>query len=249
MDSLASLLAGSPLARLLEPPTPEQVRLADGARHRDDLAAKAARLELLLDIGIPEKHARIIATGAYEKTLASQYAARWLAGNKLVLLLTGPHDAGKTFAAGLALSVAADRWVSSIHRSPAPCMVAAEHLHRAWLHKDPDTRERTTRANPDTLLHCPLLVIDDVGKEPAGVAHITMEALDTLIRSRCDAGRRTMLTSNLGTGESHDIDAAAFLAHVEARGRDQRVGERLTEYGVARTCPYEGLRREEGTAT
>lgn len=247
MNDLAHLLAGSPLARLLEPPTPEQLRLADEVLRRDDLAAKAARFELLLDIGIPEEHARTIAPGVYEKTLASQYAARWLAGSKLVLLLTGPHDAGKTFAAGLALTVAADRWVSSIHRTPAPVMVAAEHLHKAWMHRDPNTREKTTRANPDTLLHCPLLVIDDVGQEPAALAHITMEALDTILRTRCDAGRRTMLTSNLA-------DADAFLAHVQARGgRGQRVGERLTEYGISRACPVEGFRRrsrgEEGSAT
>lgn len=247
MNDLASILAGGPLARFLEqPPTPEQVREAEEAQRRAEADARADRIALLKDIGIPDKHAKILAAGVYDRTVAAQYATRFLAGTKLALALVGPHDAGKTFACGIALAYTTDRWLASVKRGPAPCMVAAEHLHKAWLYRDAG-REKTTRANPDILLHCPLLVIDDLGQEPAGVAHITMEALDTLIRTRCDEGLRTMITSNLA-------DLPAFLGHIKERGqREQRVGERLTEYGVLKVCPVEGYRRrargEEGNAT
>lgn len=240
--SLASILAGSPLARFLDtPPSAEQVRAAEAMAQREQAEALASRLALLKDIGIPEKHARIIASGTHDRTFAVKCAGRWLAGDRLVLVLVGPHDAGKTFACGLALSFAADRWVASVERGPAPRMVATEHLHKAWMRRDGEGPEATTRANPDILLRCPLLVIDDLGQEPAGIAHITMEALDTIIRTRCDAGLRTMVTSNL-------VDMDALLEHVKIRSqRDQRVGERLTEYSRWRACPFEGYRRRAGS--
>lgn len=246
MNDLASILADGPLAHLLTPPAEADRQQRPDEQVVLEQETRAKRKEILVDLGIPEKHAGILASRKPDQTFAIKTVRAWLAGDRKVLVLLGPHDAGKTFAAAAALSYAFDKWVASLTRGPAPRMVPAELLHKAWLHRG-DGLERCTRANDDLLLTCPLLVIDDLAQEPAEVSHITIEAVDTLLRARSDAGRRTLITSNL-------VDLPAFLAHVAERGkRDQRVGERLTEYGAWRACPVEGYRRrsrgEEGSAT
>lgn len=234
--SLADLLEKlRPNLRLVDGPEPD-----DSREHLAEQSRRERRHALLVGVGVPDKHARTLAAGRPDQTFAVQAAARWLAGNKLVLLLLGPHDAGKTFAGAAALDHALQRWLTDNTSRPAPRIVAAEHIHRAWLHRDKGTGacDPFTRSNGQQLLTCPLLVIDDLGQEAADLAHITIEAVDTLLRSRCDAGLRTMLTSNLP-------DLAALIAHLDTRGsrRGQRIGERLTEYGVWRVCKVEGYRR------
>lgn len=208
------------------------------------------RTSALLTRGVPAKDIVHIVAGDLLETHALATVRRWLLDDQAprLLVLAGGKDAGKTTACAIAVeadpSEADQQWLTA--RAPRGRYVEAELLLKAWWHKDfvaPDdptgkrrvTEDPVTGLSPATLVHCSLLAIDDVGQEPGQFIDGVAEALDVLVRLRCDRRRRTVISTNLET-------AAAFIDRYSVSGRGQRISERLTEHGVWVRCPFEGLR-------
>jgi len=229
-----------------------ELRLAREAREADDAAAQARaeaadRREVarrcLVSCQVPAKIAALLAHGRVTDTFAvAAVRAWWQQQARRVLVLAGDPDASKTTAACVAIELDLRRWVADPRSRPGlgPRLLQAEHLITAWLFRGREAAvETVTQTNRAILLTCSLLVIDDVGQEPGELVTIFGEALDTLITTRCNKGLRTVVTANI-------TSASALLERYGARG--QRIGERLTEHGVWRTCPIVGLRRARGGA-
>lgn len=230
---------------LLEQPPVAAADPAAIARQAEADAVEARRL-LLVSQGVPIKHARLIASGALEDTFAVKTVRRWLDGRKLLLVLYGAPDSSKSTASALAVDIAMTRWLASTtRRISAPRMIAAENLHKAWLYRDVSLDrvqplEPITRTNQDQLLTSGLVVVDDFAQEGAGIAHLTIDAVETLAHLRSSQGLRMLITSNLPSTE-------AIFAYMGDRKR--RFAERITEFGVCVECPVEGYRGGRGRPT
>lgn len=232
----------------------ESVRIQQSASEEEQAAVAAQskqyelrkRIEALLTRGIPAKDIELIAAGELVETRALRAVRDWLADDRAprLLVLAGQKDAGKTTACSVA--VAADPseadavWVG--RTAPRGRYVEAELLLKAWWHRDylDESSRRVdvdpvTKLSPAVLVGCSLLAIDDVGQEPGQFVDGVAEALDVLVRLRCDRRLRTVISTNLET-----VDA--LVARYSATGRGGRLTERLTEHGLWVKCPPEGLR-------
>lgn len=230
------LLAGFDFSTLAPPASPPPGAAPDP---RED------RRQLLVSIGVPLKHARLIAFGALDETPAVVAVRQWLAGRKPLLVLHGAPDGSKTTAAGLAIDLVLTRWLTSSSRAPSPRMLPAENLHRAHLYRDTSLdasrpREQLTHTNAAELQTSALVVVDDFGQEGTGISHLTIDAVEVLTTLRSNQGLRMLITTNLPTPQ-------ALFEHMGDRGR--RFGERITEYGVFCECPVEGYRGGRGKVT
>lgn len=261
----------------------EAVRTRGFARPGSDAAEQVRiddHLRRLQARGVPYKAALAIAAGL-DETFALRRSLAWLDSSprRQVLVLAGPKDACKTTAA----SVLVDRWAPwpQTRMDETPIVVAWETILKVWYHKptEANPRDPITNLPIRDLFTTALLVLDDVGQESATTAEQHHgEVLDILLKTRCDAGKHTALTTNYES--PHDTcPACKRLTHVcdadgrcpSARGRKlptpedrakhvtlgllsrypargARIGERLTEFGEWVHCPAEGLRSRERRA-
>lgn len=246
MTDLTTIL--SDLSGLLQPGADDPERARDDleARKRCEAAdRREIRRRCLLDCGVPAKAAAIIAAERLAETSAVMFVRAFMAQTQSrLLVLDGAPDASKTTAASVAVDMALGAWLADLgHRDPpSPHLIPAELLVGAWMYFDrsqarDQPREPLSGASKRSLCTCRLLVIDDIGQE--GPEHIALvgEILDTLVRLRCDAGLRTIITTNLA-------GYSALVARYPARA--QRIGERLTEHGVWKHVEQTGMRRNRG---
>lgn len=245
-DEVAALLAGLP------PPRPEAEVKADLAaeRARVGLAERERRRQHLLARHIRATDVeRLLSPGQLVHTVALVKTKAWLRdpAARRLLVLSGKKDSGKTTAA--AYAAAADpleadrRWLRE--GAVLGRYIEAELLINAWYHRvgEKDAHdikhavEVVTGMSRVELVTCSLLVIDDAGQEPGKLSAETGEAIDIIVRLRCDRMLRTVLTTNeeseVAFGQRYDNNA----------GRAERLLERLTEHGWWIDCPIEGLRR------
>lgn len=225
-------------------------RWAAEVQRREAAAAMAARqLEVrreawLRSRGIPQKHLDTIIAGDLVETTALAAVKRWLPAGG-VAVLVGPPDASKSFAASWAVAqdppAGAPRYDRGRSRGwppdLSPVFVQAELLVRIVDHRrrweDEDAREPTSGRSVEEVLGAYLLALDDLGQEAARRDSKVADAVDIVIRTRCDRGLRTVITTN-----HRSIEAMAR----SLGGRGPRVAERLLEYGTEIACPFEGLR-------
>lgn len=191
---------------IAEVETREEERRAKRAR---DLLATGLRIA-----GVDAKHAELIAhgqlrsDGAYRGTAATFAKVReWLAGPDRVLLLWGDKGRCKSLAASLAVEAElggaevrrdGGRECSSVVCETRAKLVASADLcdEGYWLKggSRSTATPRLTRREVMEGLH--LLVIDDFGQEGNRV-EATVDALNKILPSRCKAGVRTIVTTNL----------------------------------------------------
>lgn len=236
------------------------------ARDAEFAAAAAARRRTLANLrirGVALKHARVLAgvlpleepgvgeDGRPLDHVALHYARRWgRSTTALLLVLSGPKGCGKSLAA-------AEQVLKHSGRS-IPSRLLLRHgwwYSRATKDGSP-IRSPVTRMSQADLLSVPLLVIDDVGQEAAEDKAQTVEVLDHLICCRCDAGLRTVVTTNFAKATREQLkgkadgkrDALAGTWEGFLGDRRETIAERVLEYGAVIPCPDEGLRHAEAEA-
>ena len=139
--------------------------------------------------GIPERLWPMLHDGAPDETVgplapkpspALEAVGRFTSPSerRLVLVLAGPVDSGKTTAAAWAAAWAHGRLVKAID------------LLRAGLY--PDDHGFWPRLYAEHLL-----VVDDLGTEPLDAKGFGLAAISDLIDRRYDGARKTILTTNL----------------------------------------------------
>jgi len=189
-----------------------------------------AHQQRLSDLGVPTRMAELIVNGSVDSSAAVLEVRRWLASEKLVLVLHGPYDSGKTVAASVAVETA-----SASSGGSAARFVDVAVLLGPWENLGPSTFDPITKLNKEQLLTCCCLVIDSLGFEFTHEREDVLEALETLLLHRCCQGLRTLLISNHRT-------PTEVAAHLDD-GRLGRFGRCIENYGVYFHCPFEGYRR------
>ena len=187
-----------------------------------------AHQQRLSTLGVPVRMAELIVNGSVDNSAVVIEVRRWLASEKLVLVLHGPYDSGKTVAASVAVETASSG-------GSAARIVALAFLLGPWENLDPSTFDPITKCNREQLLTCCCLVIDSLGSEFTHEREDVLEALETLLLHRCRHGLWTLLISNHRT-------TTEVAAHLDD-GRLGRFGRCIENYGVYFHCPFEGYRR------
>lgn len=227
----------------------EEVEARREAKLAEEAEAEIKRRRAaMLRANIPAKDIdRLLAPERLKATTALTAVRDWLNNPKArrLLVLSGNPDAGKTTAAafGAASAPGPEDIVWLREGAPWGRYVEAELLMGPWMFYTPveidgikHTTDPVTRMHRGDLVHCWLLVIDDLAQEAAALAPNIGETIDVLIRLRCDRKLRTIITTNERTS------AALAQRYDQAAGRGQRLTERLVEHARWVDCPDEGLR-------
>lgn len=106
------------------------------------------------------------------------------------LLFQGGTGLGKTYLSACIARVVADKGYSVCYDSAASALEAFEAQKFA---RDPETAEAAS-ARVRRMLDCDLMILDDLGTEM--VTSVTVSALYTLINSRLNAGKKTIISTN-----------------------------------------------------
>ena len=106
------------------------------------------------------------------------------------LLLQGGTGLGKTYLSACIARVVADKGYSVCYDSAASALEAFEAQKFA---RDPETAEAAA-ARVRRMLDCDLMILDDLGTEM--ITSVTVSALYTLINSRLNAGKKTIISTN-----------------------------------------------------
>lgn len=191
----------------------------------EDPDAREAETRALHDRGLPVKHAGAIVADRIVATPALTRVRRWLGeGLPVLLVLSGPFDSGKSFAA----SWAASQEATDLEKNEG-IVVCAELLFDAAGHE----RGPVKGFSLSDLLSCHVLVIDDIGWEGRTDVQMVGTLVDQILRTRIERGLLTLITTNVPTP-------------VELGARYE-VGERLiesiTKHGEWYLCEFVGMRR------
>lgn len=134
-----------------------------------------------------------------------------------VLVLLGGKGCGKTVAAAHAIARIGGRQIHSE-------ALTELHVSRAWSHEQALL----------SLMHCRLIVVDDVGTEREDLHDARSSALHALIDGRQSQNALTIITCNLP-------DEAALHAIL-----DERTVSRLVQVGMLLRCKGKDLRIGDG---
>ncbi len=148
---------------------------------------------------------RLMPVVAPRETAALGVVREWLQGRGWALVLAGNAGVGKSAAAAWALSE-----------------VGGVFLPAADLGRLDSAQGRSGRRVGDLVeqaLVARLVVLDDAGTEYSGDSGYAVARVAELLIARADAGRRTLVTTNL--------DRAAFLARYGGGAGDERLRDRL----------------------
>lgn len=111
------------------------------------------------------------------------------------LLFQGGTGLGKTYLSACIARVVADKGYSVCYDSASSALEAFETQKFA---RDPDAAEAAS-VRVRRMLDCDLMILDDLGTEM--VTSVSVSALYTLINSRLNAGKKTIISTNLGDEE------------------------------------------------
>ena len=106
------------------------------------------------------------------------------------LLFQGGTGLGKTYLSACIARVVADKGYSVCYDSAASALEAFEAQKFA---RDPETAEAAA-SRVRRMLDCDLMILDDLGTEM--ITSVTVSALYTLINSRLNAGKKTIISTN-----------------------------------------------------
>ncbi|MGD6750322.1 AAA family ATPase [Streptomyces sp. BH105] len=154
------------------------------------------------------------------------------------LLLFGNAGTGKTTTAAAVLTEIRRTYGGPVFFVPFADYVQALIDHRNWrdLYQatgDEMARERFQQLQKmlDKVLSCPLVVLDDLGKEHHTASGFAADVFDALIRGRHRNARPTILTSNNKPGDwdkTYNLSMQSFLTEacevIQMTGRDRRRG-------------------------
>jgi len=151
------------------------------------------------------------------KDVLQGYIGRYRKHHDQGLVILGPPGCGKTFGATLAAldMVRAHAWVR-FATYPEIVLRRQEQIRldsQAQASFDWSVAERARQRTDITTDHCDLLVLDDVGKEYRAASGYAAAGLDELLRSRTNAGKATIITSNLARQDwnSYNQSMDSFL--------------------------------------
>lgn len=211
----------------------------------DRRAAEAldAKVRLIAAQGIALKHARVLAGAAPERTpvpFPTRVARRWGRSAELLLVLAGPKGCGKSFGAAEQVHLRGGRMIAAriLLRHGWWCSSSSKGRDR-----DGDGRSAVTRLTHEEMLTTPILGIDDLGQEADKDHALVVEAVDTLVCLRCDAGLRTLITTNFLRATDTDRLAGTLEGYLGTRR--ETLLARVVEYGAIVECPAQDLRAEE----
>ena len=172
-------------------------RLYDSARERGTAEQK---FELFNDSVFPDDELvdgvntqKRIALRA--KRMCREYAETYPETDTLNILLTGNTGLGKTFLLHCIENRLLDRGFS-------PICVTAYRLFETMRGAHFSDAEK--RQEFDELIHCDILLIDDLGTEPV-MQNITREYLFTLLNERMTQRRHTVIATNLSIRELKEL--------------------------------------------
>ena len=111
------------------------------------------------------------------------------------LLFQGGTGLGKTYLSACIARVVADKGCSVCYDSAA---AALEAFETQKFSRDPEAAEAAA-ARVRRMLDCDLMILDDLGTEM--VTSITVSALYTLINTRLNAGKKTIISTNCSDEE------------------------------------------------
>jgi len=111
------------------------------------------------------------------------------------LLFQGGTGLGKTYLSACIARVVADKGYSVCYDSAAAALEAFETQKFA---RDPESAEAAS-ARVRRMLDCDLMILDDLGTEM--ITSVTVSALYTLINSRLNAGKKTIISTNCSDEE------------------------------------------------
>lgn len=194
-----------------------------------------ARVRLIAAQGIALKHARVLAGAAAPREpvpFPTRIARRFGRSAELLLVLCGPKGCGKSFGAAEQVHLAGGR------------MIAARILLRhGWWRDAKAGPSPVTGLTHEEMLTTPILGIDDLGQEADKDHTAVVEAVDALVCLRCDAGLRSVITTNF----LRAADPANLAGTLEGYlgTRRETILARVVEYGAIVHCPDEDLRAEE----
>lgn len=159
------------------------------------------------------------------RNLAETYAAEFPANAKPNLLLTGPTGTGKTYL-GQCIAAAVEARGYTVRSLASYRLV---ELMRKY-HFDGSGADAVT-----DIYDCALLVLDDLGTEPM-IRNVTVGYLYQILNERGNAGRHTIISTNLKPGEL-------------AETYTERVASRLLDKGATTVLQFFGrdlrtIRRE-----
>lgn len=190
------------------------------AEERED--AMIRREEAWATRGVPRRlwdmfHASVYGeAGALEESPALQAVGPFVAPamKPTLLVLAGGVGTGKSVAAAWACAFNTGRFIKAID------------LIRAGLFDDDEVLPPLIRA--------PLIAIDDLGMEPIDGKGYGYAALYDLLDRRYDAGRKTIVTTNLTMDQFRDRYGT---------GAGERLWDRVREVGIWVDIPGASLRR------
>jgi len=139
------------------------------------------------------------------------------------LLFTGAPGLGKTFLSASIARVVADKGESVAYDTVTGLLASFE---KEKFSRDTD-EQSDAASRVRQLLHCDLLILDDLGTEMSTA--FSQSALYTLLDGRLRAGKKTIVSTNLGRDDIAERYGAALASRLsgeyewlEFRGRDIR---------------------------
>lgn len=161
------------------------------------------------------------------------YADHWTPEERDGIVLLGKPGFGKTLGAVLLAMDIIDQggWVKYVTHE----RLVERKKNLIGLEQEAQQTEDWQAANAETYriafieIECDLLVLDDVGKAYRAASGYADNGLDSLLRRRVEAGKATIMTSNLASKEWAKFDASmsSFIHEIGevvelTRGRDHR---------------------------
>lgn len=192
--------------------------LADEPRRKaaEEAARVASRTAALERLGVPGRHAALVAAGKLERRGPLLQAEQWHATGAQGLVLAGDTGRGKSVAAAWL----ADR---GPRRRPGPVVwVHASDLGRLSLfdrgpEPEPAAPRRRPRFSWDDLLDAQLVILDDLSFAWLCREETVRERACVFLAQAFDNGAEVVMTANMGRAQIEEmLGAAQILDRLDA---------------------------------
>lgn len=201
--------------------------IAFGEALRDEARNRGGHMFSLVEAGVPQRCAEIVANG-FEETTAMVAARTFVASNRSFLLLSGGPGTGKTVAAAWTLE---QKYVALRWGGDKSKFIRAQELARLSLF------EKIDKDFFGMLATVKRLAIDDLGAE---MFHDGVRSMiDELLDRRYGARLRTALTTNLAPS-SKDPAIPCFKKRY-----GERIADRIRHDGLVEIVGNKSMRKAE----